>query len=87
MVIVDQNVTEKQRPLVEAFVDYVWSREAQEVLVDFGFRSVLEELSGSGARGAIPDAFTLADLGGARAARQQILDAVWRDEVLPRLER
>lgn len=83
--IIDANVTAKQRPLIEAFVDYLWSDDAQQLLVDYGFRSVLETTDDHDRHPQIEEAFLLQDLGGATAARREILDAVWTDRVLPQL--
>jgi ABC-type sulfate transport system substrate-binding protein len=87
VVLINNNITDRQRPLVEAFTDYLWSREAQQLLVDYGFQSVLEELSSPDQFMDAEDAFTLEDLGGARVARREILEAVWKDRVLPEVER
>ncbi len=84
---IDKNITSKQQPLIEAFVSYLWSREAQKILVDYGFRSVNEDLNASSLYLDFEDAFTLEDLGGATTARREILEGVWKDKVLPALGR
>lgn len=85
---VDKNIAAAQRPLIDGFLDFLWSREAQRILVEHGFRSVDDELNAANPRlGAVGDLFTLADLGGAAKARREILGAVWRDRVKPQLGR
>ena len=59
--------------------------EAQEILVDYGFRSVSEELNTSDLNLDFEDAFFLEDLGGVPKARREILEAIWKDKVLPEL--
>jgi len=80
---IDKNITNKQRPLIEAFVSYLWGREAQEALVEYGFRSVNEDLIIADRHLDLEDAFTLEDLGGATTASREILEAIWKDRVLP----
>ena len=37
---IEKNITLKQRNLVDSFVQYLWSKEAQEIFVKYGFHSV-----------------------------------------------
>lgn len=79
---IDKNITPKQKPLIDAFLEFLWSPEGQAILVDFGFHSVVEELGLTNPRLGSPEgAVTLADLGGAKAVERDILDAVWRKRV------
>src|SRR5262249_8433607 len=39
VVIVDRNVASSDRPIVDAFIQYLWSDEAQRAFVKFHFRS------------------------------------------------
>ncbi len=87
VVKIEKNIEERQRRLIDAFVRYLWTPEAQRALVDYGFHSVLEELDAPGAALAtLADPFTLGDAGGL-AARKEILERVWRDRVVPQLPR
>lgn len=82
----DWNIAERQRDLVDAFVAFLWSEEAQRILVEYGFRSPQEELNLSNSKlGRIESPFTLEDLGGTRTAEQEILEGVWREQVLSQL--
>jgi len=80
----DKNVTGGQRVLVGAFFDFLWSYEAQQIFVAYGFRSPLPELEAAGPV-PIEDLFTLDDLGGPRQATREILDGVWHRRVLEEL--
>src|SRR5262249_9169690 len=42
-VIVDRNVSSANRPVVDAFLQYLWSDEAQQAFVKYYFRSVTNE--------------------------------------------
>lgn len=88
VVVVDRNVTRNERDLVQAFIRFLWSREAQAIFVKFGFRSVADELN-QGVADFPPMAqpFTVADLGGWPSAKTSIIDAVWREKVLREVQR
>ena len=43
VVIIDRNVTPAKRQAVEAFIDFLWSDEAQQAFVKYHFRSVTNE--------------------------------------------
>jgi sulfate/thiosulfate-binding protein len=63
-VLIDKNVTPDERPLLEAFMQYLWSDEAQQAFVKYHFRSVtneaFNEASKEFARVELP--FTVGDL-------------------------
>jgi sulfate/thiosulfate-binding protein len=83
LVVLDRHVRAQDRPLVEAFVRFLWSEEAQRLFVRYGFRSVRPELDAENtAFGKIEDPFRIADFGGWRAARRDIVDRIWRDRVM-----
>jgi sulfate transport system substrate-binding protein len=42
-VVVDRNVSALDRPLVDAFMQYLWSEEAQRAFVKFHFRSTVND--------------------------------------------
>jgi ABC-type sulfate transport system substrate-binding protein len=42
-VIIDRNVTAAERPVVQAFVNFLWTDEAQKAFVKYYFRSVTNE--------------------------------------------
>lgn len=83
LVVVDRNVSARARPLVDAFARFLWSEEAQRIFVRYGFRSVDENLNAGHAEfGVIEDPFRIADFGGWRAARRDIVEAVWKNRVM-----
>src|SRR5215217_6830529 len=42
-VVVDRNVTPEERPVVDAFMQFLWSEEAQRAFVQYHFRSINNE--------------------------------------------
>jgi sulfate/thiosulfate transport system substrate-binding protein len=87
LVVVDRNVRPQDRELVDAFVQYLWTEPAQRLFVEYGFRSVEEPLnSGNPAFGRIADPFLIADLGGWRQAKREVVDDLWRKQVLEQVK-
>ena len=83
-VIIDRNVTGQERPVVEAFIQYLWSDEAQRAFVRHHFRSITDESLNDAnplfARVEMP--FTVGELyGGWARAYPEIIEGVWRDQV------
>ena len=86
LVVVDKNITRRDWPATRAFRDFLWSDEGQATFVRYGFRSVRDELNAANpAFGRIEDPFTIADLGGWKRAKAEIVDGVWKAHVLPEL--
>jgi sulfate transport system substrate-binding protein len=86
VVVIDKNIAPSQRELVAAFVDFLWSETAQRIFVEYGFRSVNDNLNaGNSAFGQIARPFTVSDLGGWTQAKKDIIEAVWKSVVLPEL--
>ncbi|HQA67944.1 MAG TPA: substrate-binding domain-containing protein [Aggregatilineales bacterium] len=83
VVVIDDNIPRADRELIDAFVDFLWSEEAQRIFVEYGFRSVDETLNVDVPYfGVIDDPFTVADMGGWPEAKREIIDAIWKDRVL-----
>ncbi len=83
LVVVERNVPARARPLVDAFARFLWTEKAQRIFVRYGFRSVDDELNAGHAEfGVIQDPFRIADFGGWRRARRDIVDAVWKNRVM-----
>lgn len=82
-VVIDRNVTAVERPLIEAFLRYLWSDEAQRAFVKRHFRSVTdEELNSANPKFAeIKLPFTIDYFGGWERAYPEIIEGVWRERV------
>ncbi|MBI3802241.1 MAG: substrate-binding domain-containing protein [Nitrospirae bacterium] len=88
-VVIDRNVTPAKGRLIRAFLDFLWTEEAQRIFVKYGFRSVtddrLNEENHYFSRVASP--FTVADLGGWNRAYSEIVEGLWRKEILEEVHR
>jgi len=83
LVVVDRNVPARERPLIDAFARFLWTEEAQRIFVRYGFRSVDDGLNAGHAEfGAIADPFRIADFGGWRRAKKEIVEGVWKSRVM-----
>ncbi len=85
-VVIDRNVDASRRPLVDAFLRYLWSEEAQRAFVQYNFRSVTDESLNQAntqfARIEMP--FRIDYFGGWQRAYPEIIESVFRDQVQKR---
>jgi sulfate/thiosulfate-binding protein len=83
-VIVDQNVKSWEREVVEAFVTFLWSDEAQKAFTHYYFRAVTDEALNE----AVPEfckierPFTAQSLGGWGRAYSEIIHGVWEEQII-----
>ena len=88
LVRIDRNIKRRDRDLVDAFLRFLWTDDAQRIFVKYGFRSVTEPLNEANpAFGSIEDPFRIADLGGWKRAKKEIVDSVWKDRVLAEMKK
>jgi hypothetical protein len=88
LVVVKPNVAARERPMIDSLAAFLWSEPAQRMFVHNGFRSVNDELvREDSAFGRITDPFFIADLGGWKRVKKEIVDGVWRDRVLKEIDR
>jgi sulfate/thiosulfate-binding protein len=82
-VVIDRKVTAEERPVVDAFMQYLWSDEAQRAFVQYHFRSITNEALNSDNKelAQIKLPFTVSDLGGWSKAYPEIIERIWRDQV------
>jgi sulfate transport system substrate-binding protein len=83
-VIVDSNVRPYEREVVEAFVDFLWSEEAQRAFTRYYFRAVTDEALNEAVSEfhKIERPFTVQDLGGWGRAYPEIIHGVWEEQIL-----
>jgi sulfate transport system substrate-binding protein len=81
--VVDRNVTEAERPVVDAFMQYLWEDAAQQAFVQYHFRSITNDSFNSANKefAQINHPFTVADLGGWDRAYPDIIEKVFREQV------
>jgi sulfate/thiosulfate transport system substrate-binding protein len=83
LVVIDRNVPKKDKDLVERCAQFLWTDEAQRIFVQYGFRSVRDELNaGHPEFGKIEDPFRISDFGGWRRAKKEIVEEVWKRRVM-----
>ncbi|HEY8224732.1 MAG TPA: sulfate ABC transporter substrate-binding protein [Pyrinomonadaceae bacterium] len=82
-VIIDKNVTPDKHAVVDAFLNYLWSDEAQQAFVKFHFYSSTNEAfnQASSELGHIELPFTIDYLGGWDTAYPDIIEKIFRDQV------
>jgi len=82
-VVVDRNVSASKRPIVDAFMQYLWSEDAQRAFVKYHFRSVTNEMLNEEniqfSRVEMP--FTIDYFGGWNRAYPEVIEGIFRDQV------
>jgi sulfate transport system substrate-binding protein len=82
-VVIDKNITAAKRPVIDAFMQYLWSDEAQEAFVKFNFYSTTNEAFNQTNKGfgQIEMPFTVEYFGGWEKAYPEVIEQVFRDQV------
>ena len=82
-VVIDKSVTASKRPVIDAFMEYLWSDEAQQAFVKYHFYSTTNEAFNQGnpefAHIEIP--FTIEYFNGWDRAYVDVIEKVFRDQV------
>jgi sulfate transport system substrate-binding protein len=83
VVIIDKAVAANKKPIVDAFIQYLWSDEAQQAFVKFHFYSVTNNSFNEANKefGHIEMPFTIEYFGGWGHAYPDIIEKVFRDQV------
>lgn len=84
VVIIDRNMTDAKRQVVQAFIDYLWSPDAQKAFVKYGLRSVTDEALNKAKPefAKIEMAFTVNDVfGGWDKAYADVIQSVFQQQV------
>ncbi|MGA1820542.1 MAG: sulfate ABC transporter substrate-binding protein [Thermoplasmatota archaeon] len=77
VVIVDRNVDEEERRMMEEFVDYLFTAGSQEAFVDHYFRSADPTIDDP--YPAIADPFLVEYLGGWEKAHEELIEGIYSD--------
>jgi len=82
-VAIDRNVTAEERPVVDAFLEYLWTDEAQKAFVKYNFRSITNDAFNADNKefANIETPFTIELFGGWSRAYPEIIEGVFRDKV------
>lgn len=80
---VGRNIKHSEAEAVEAFIDFLFSDNGQEILVSYGFRPLQAQ---DESFPPLAQTFLVSDLGGWAGASKTILEEIWRAEIEPMLE-
>jgi sulfate transport system substrate-binding protein len=82
-VVIDKNIRTERRPLIDAFMQYLWSDEAQEAFVKFHFYSSTNDAFNQASKefGHIEMPFTIEYFGGWDKAYPEVIERIFRDQV------
>lgn len=82
-VVIDRDVSAADRPIVDAFMQYLWSDEAQRAFVKFHFRSSTSEALNQENKelATIKYPFTVEYFGGWDKAYPEVIEGVFRNQV------
>jgi sulfate/thiosulfate-binding protein len=85
-VVIDRDVSAADRPVVDAFMQYLWSDDAQRAFVKFHFRSSTSEALNQENKelATIRYPFTVDYFGGWDKAYPEVIEGVFRDQVQKR---
>jgi sulfate transport system substrate-binding protein len=81
--VVDKNVSTDKRPVIDAFMQYLWSDEAQQAFVKFHFYSTTNEAFNqtNTGFGRIELPLTIDYFGGWDRAYPEVIEKIFRDQV------
>src|SRR5467141_4066856 len=82
-VVIDRNVSAADRPVIDAFMQYLWSEEAQRAFVKFDFRSATSDALNQENKelATIKYPFTVDYFGGWDKAYPEIIEGIFKDTV------
>ncbi len=82
-VVIDKNITAAKRPVINAFMEYLWSDEAQEAFVKFHFYSTTNDAFNQADTqfGHIEMPFTIEYFDGWDKAYPEVIEGIFRDQV------
>lgn len=79
VVKLDSNIQTSQEEIVDQFITFLYSDEAQAAYAEYGYRSINDDITAKFDQYAeIDDPFTLDYFGGVERARAEIIDHLWK---------
>ena len=86
VVVIDRNVSPEKRAVVDAFVQYLWSDEAQAAFVKYHFYSVTNNALNEANKelGHIQMPFTIDYFGGWDKAYPEVIEQIFKNNVQSR---
>jgi len=82
-VVIDKNISAAKRPVIDAFMQYLWSDEAQEAFVKFHLYSTTNDAFNQASTefGRIEIPFTIEYFDGWDKAYSEVIERIFRDQV------
>ena len=82
-VVIDKNISAAKRPVIDAFMQHLWSDEAQQAFVKFHFYSTTNDAFNQANQefGHIAMPFTIEYFGGWDKAYPDVIERIFRDQV------
>jgi len=82
-VVIDKNIPANKRQVVNAFMEYLWTHEAQQAFVNHYFYSVTNNTFNDASKdfGKIETPFTIEKFGGWERAYPDVIEKIFRDQV------
>jgi len=82
-VVIDKNISAAKRPVIDAFMQYLWSDEAQQAFVKFHFYSSTNDAFNQANKdfGHIEMPFTIEYFNGWDKAYPEVIEGIFRDQV------
>jgi sulfate transport system substrate-binding protein len=82
-VVIDKNVAANKRQVIDAFMQYLWTDEAQQAFVTYHFYSTTNEALNqvNSQFGKIENPFTIEYFNGWNRAYPEVIEKVFRDQV------
>src|SRR6266850_2484246 len=86
VVVIDRNVSAEKRPVVDAFIQYLWSDESQRAFVKYHFYSVTNNAINEANKdfGHIEAPFSIDYFGGWEKAYPEIIEQIFKNKVQSR---
>ena len=83
VVVIDRNISPEKRPVVDAFIKYLWADDAQKAFVTYHFRSVTnDKFNDENSEFAkIEQPFSVEMFGGWQRAFPEVIEQIFRDQV------
>jgi ABC-type sulfate transport system substrate-binding protein len=83
LALVDENISRAERPVAQAFVDFILCDDGQRILRAYHLRPPDMTDPGFAPTGEV---FTADDLGGWAETHRRLIDDLWQEQIEPRLE-
>lgn len=82
-VVIDKTVSQERRPVIDAFMDYLWSDEGQKSFVTYHFYAVTNDAFNQASTefAKIQSPFSIDYFGGWDRAYPEIIERIFRDQV------